>query len=89
MVKKTIPSPSFEETLSALTAVVNHLESGELSLDAALNEFETGVKLVRQGQQQLQQAQQRVQILLNESAEGELAEFDLPAPDLAARGDHE
>lgn len=48
---------------------MTRLESGELPLEDALNEFERGVQLARQGQQKLQQAEQRVQILLNASAD--------------------
>lgn len=60
---------SFESSLSELESIVTRLESGELPLEDALNEFERGVQLARQGQQKLQHAEQRVQILLNESAE--------------------
>ncbi|WON76207.1 exodeoxyribonuclease VII small subunit [Serratia sp. UGAL515B_01] len=59
-------SISFEHSLSELESIVNRLESGELTLEEALNEFERGVQLARQGQQKLQQAEQRVQILLND-----------------------
>ncbi|MFZ1872857.1 MAG: exodeoxyribonuclease VII small subunit [Chania sp.] len=58
---------SFENSLSELEHIVTRLESGELPLEDALNEFERGVQLARQGQQKLQQAEQRVQILLNDS----------------------
>ncbi|CAI2404695.1 MULTISPECIES: exodeoxyribonuclease VII small subunit [Serratia] len=60
---------SFESSLSELENIVTRLESGELPLEDALNEFERGVQLARQGQQKLQQAEQRVQILLNDSAD--------------------
>ncbi|NIG98453.1 MAG: exodeoxyribonuclease VII small subunit [Serratia symbiotica] len=49
--------------------MVTRLESGEFPLEDALSEFERGVQLARQGQQKLQQAEQRVQMLLNDSAE--------------------
>lgn len=58
---------SFENSLSELEHIVTRLESGELPLEDALNEFERGVQMARQGQQKLQQAEQRVQILLNDS----------------------
>ncbi|KFK97605.1 MULTISPECIES: exodeoxyribonuclease VII small subunit [unclassified Serratia (in: enterobacteria)] len=58
---------SFENSLSELERIVTRLESGELPLEDALNEFERGVQLARQGQQKLQQAEQRVQILLNDN----------------------
>lgn len=65
----TEQSISFESSLSELENIVTRLESGELPLEDALNEFERGVQLARQGQQKLQQAEQRVQILLNDSAD--------------------
>lgn len=60
---------SFENALSELESIVARLESGELPLEDALNQFERGVQLARQGQQKLQQAEQRVQILLNDNSD--------------------
>ena len=62
MSKKTKES-GFEATLAELEALVSRMEAGELPLDQALSHFERGVQLTRECQQQLQQAQQRVQIL--------------------------
>lgn len=83
MAKKPIQSDSkeqnvsFENALSELEGIVARLESGELSLEDALNEFERGVQLARQGQQKLQQAEQRVEILLNgNSDDAALAPFN-------------
>lgn len=73
MAKK--PIPNFETTLQELESIVTHLESGDLSLEDALNEFETAVKLVQQGQEYLQKAEQRIQILLNKTPEAELADY--------------
>ncbi|KFD17583.1 MULTISPECIES: exodeoxyribonuclease VII small subunit [Tatumella] len=64
MPKKTEPSVSFEQALQELESIVRRLEGGELPLEEALNEFEKGVKLAKTGQQTLQKAEQRVQILL-------------------------
>lgn len=75
MAKKQDKEPSFEETLKQLETIVTHLENGDLPLDEALSEFESGVKLARAGKQQLQQAEQRIQILLSESSDAELTEF--------------
>lgn len=55
---------------------MTHLESGELPLEDALNEFERGVQLARLGQQTLQQAEQRVQILLNDDKDAPLSPFN-------------
>ncbi|GAA3880846.1 exodeoxyribonuclease VII small subunit [Gibbsiella dentisursi] len=60
---------SFESALQELEGIVTRLETGELPLEDALNEFERGVQLARQGQQKLQQAEQRVQILLNDGTD--------------------
>ncbi|MDU6409929.1 MAG: exodeoxyribonuclease VII small subunit [Yersiniaceae bacterium] len=64
MPKKAVPPANFEAALGELEQIVTRLESGDLPLEEALNEFERGVQLARQGQQTLQQAEQRVQILL-------------------------
>lgn len=73
MAKK--PTPNFETTLKELESIVTNLESGDLSLEDALNEFETAVKLVQQGQEYLQKAEQRIQILLNKTPEAELTDY--------------
>lgn len=73
MAKK--PIPNFETTLQELESIVTHLESGDLSLEDALNEFEAAVKLVQQGQEYLQKAEQRIQILLNKTPEAELTDY--------------
>ncbi len=62
----TTQTPSFEASMQELEQIVNRLESGELPLEEALNEFEQGVRLARVGQKTLQDAEQRVRILLKE-----------------------
>ncbi|KLN96468.1 exodeoxyribonuclease VII small subunit [Moellerella wisconsensis] len=61
-----VPSVSFENSLQELEQIVAKLESGELPLEDALNEFERGIQIAKQGQKVLQQAEQRVQILLRD-----------------------
>ncbi|MDR0218871.1 MAG: exodeoxyribonuclease VII small subunit [Enterobacteriaceae bacterium] len=72
---ETGQAPAFETSLKELEEIVIRLESGELPLEDALNEFERGIQLARQGQKTLQQAEQRVQILLNHDAQSPLDEF--------------
>ena len=62
-------SPSFEETLSELEGIVSDMEGGDLPLNEALAKFERGVALSRQGHACLEQAEQKVKILLNENGE--------------------
>ncbi|KHN55030.1 exodeoxyribonuclease VII small subunit [Dickeya fangzhongdai] len=75
MPKKTEQPVSFESSLTELEQIVSRLESGELPLEEALNAFEQGVQLARQGQLTLQQAEQRVQILLNDDPDAALTPF--------------
>ena len=58
-----------EKSLAELEALVERLESGELSLEQALKEFERGVTLTRQCQATLKDAEQKVEILLKSSAD--------------------
>jgi len=75
MPKKAEQSASFESSLQQLEQIVTRLESGNLPLEEALNEFERGVQLARTGQQTLQQAEQRVQILLGDDKNADLTPF--------------
>ncbi|AXU96158.1 exodeoxyribonuclease VII small subunit [Erwinia persicina] len=80
MPKKAEQPVSFETSLQQLEQIVTHLESGSLPLEEALNEFERGVQLARNGQKTLQQAEQRVQILLSEDKDADLTPY-LPEND--------
>jgi len=71
--KKT--SFSFEQSLDALETTVEQLESGDLSLEDALQAFEKGIGLTRECQQALNQAQTRINVLLEKN--GELVEQPL------------
>jgi exodeoxyribonuclease VII small subunit len=67
----------FEKALNELEVQVHLLESGDLPLEEALKAFEAGIKLTRECQQALTEAEQKVQLLL-EKADGsvELTDFD-------------
>lgn len=62
-----------EKNLDELSALVERMESGDLSLDDALQQFERGIALTRKAQTALEAAEQKVQILM---ADGQLADFD-------------
>lgn len=55
---------SFEQQLSSLEEVVNSLEKGQLPIEEALKQFETGIKLTRSCQKALQDAQIKMEKLL-------------------------
>ena len=66
---------NFEEALEELERLVSSMEEGEISLEDSMKAFEKGIKLTRECQTALQKAEQKVQILLNES--GETQAFDV------------
>lgn len=66
----------FETTLKELEEIVVRLETGDLPLEDALTEFETAIKLVQQGQEKLQKAEQRIQILLQKNEQAPLADYE-------------
>ena len=53
----------FEEAMELLEDIVRKLESGSLSLDDSLLEFEKAIKLVRTCNERLEVAEQRVRML--------------------------
>ena len=61
--------PSFEQGLARLEALVDQLEDGELELEAALVAFEEGVSLSRRCAAQLDAAERRIQILVQQDGE--------------------
>ena len=68
---------NLEKTLADLELLVEELESGTLSLDDAMKKFEEGVKLTRMCQKTLKEAEQKVELLLqNSDGEDESIPFD-------------
>ena len=65
---------SFEDTLEALETLVQRMESGELGLEDSLKAFEQGIKLTRSCQEQLKNAELKVQAL---TESGELEDLDI------------
>jgi exodeoxyribonuclease VII small subunit len=57
----------FEKALAELEKQVTLLESGDLSLEESLKSFEAGIRLTRECQQALTEAEQKVRILLEKS----------------------
>lgn len=60
---------SFEEALEQLTVLVEKLESGQMSLEESVAAFEAGVKLSRRCESLLDHAEQRLQILNDQSGD--------------------
>ena len=66
----------FEKSLTQLDQLVAQMETGGLSLEQSLQAYEKGVKLVRECQQALAQAEQKVKILTEKAGLTELTDFE-------------
>ena len=90
--KKTAEAKTktFETQLAALERVVRELELGDLPLEESLKLFEEGVRLSRECQERLNQAERRIEVLLRDS-EGRLvlSAFDEEHVDDLARIDED
>ena len=56
-----------EASLEELERIVRQLEQGELTLEKSLELFEQGVKLSRDCQERLNQAERRIEILMRDN----------------------
>jgi exodeoxyribonuclease VII small subunit len=74
------PAFNFEKALEELEQLVGKMEQGDLTLEQSLQEFERGVELTRHCQRALQEAEQRVEILLQKSGEATLSPFNPSTP---------
>ena len=61
---KTSAPSSFEAQLATLGRIVRELEHGDLPLEQSLDLFEQGVKLSRECQERLNEAERRIEVLL-------------------------
>jgi len=62
--KSVTAEPSFEAQLASLERIVRELERGDLPLEQSLELFEQGVKLSRECQERLNEAERRIEVLL-------------------------
>ncbi len=60
-------SRTFEASLEALEQIVHQLESGDLPLEKSLELFEHGIRLSRECQERLSQAERRIEVLLRDN----------------------
>ncbi|HEX2022398.1 MAG TPA: exodeoxyribonuclease VII small subunit [Candidatus Thermoplasmatota archaeon] len=65
---KTHAEPTFADEMEKLEKTVRELEGGKLDLDAALARFEEGVKLARRLRARLDEAEGRVEELLEDGS---------------------
>ncbi len=73
---KKAKTPDLESSLAEITHLIEQMEQGELSLEQSLTHFERGVKLIKHCQKILQEAEQKVQILMQNNGEDELNPYE-------------
>ena len=66
---KTTKAIDFEQQLENLEALVASLESGDLSLEDSMKSFEQGIKVARECQKALKDAEQKVEVLTRQGNE--------------------
>jgi len=68
---------NLEKALADLEEIVEELESGDLPLEKAMKKFEEGIKLTRNCQAALKDAEQKVEILLKSAGGENLEDFEV------------
>ena len=76
--KKT---PDCDTSLERLEEIVECLETGDLSLEQSLKQFEEGVSLTRACQTALTDAEQTIKVLTEKNAELQLNDLDTQSID--------
>lgn len=60
---------NFEKTLDDLSKLVEKMEQGNLPLEKSLEHYEQGIGLIKQAQQALHKAEQKVEVLTTKGKE--------------------
>lgn len=67
---------NFESKMKQLEQVVNDLEKGDMNLDESLVKFEEGMKLSKECNKMLEDAEKKITILLEKDGEIEETNFE-------------
>ena len=67
---------NFEESMKTLEEIVSELENGKLNLDESVKKFEEGMKIAKQCNTILENAEKKITILLEKDGELKEEEFD-------------
>jgi len=64
--------PNLEESLTEISQLIDKMEHSELTLEQSLDYFERGINLIKHCQKILEQAEQKVQLLIQNNNQEEL-----------------
>ncbi|RMX25931.1 exodeoxyribonuclease VII small subunit [Limosilactobacillus reuteri] len=72
--------PTFEEQLAQLQQIVNHLEQGNVPLEEALQQFREGIKLSKELQTKLTNAEKTLGHLIDDNGDEKVYEKQTDDP---------
>ncbi|OGT56243.1 MAG: exodeoxyribonuclease VII small subunit [Gammaproteobacteria bacterium RIFCSPHIGHO2_12_FULL_43_28] len=73
--KKISKLPSLEASFTEVSTLIDKMEHGELTLEQSLQHFERGIVLIKHCQKLLNEAEQKVQVLIEANNQAELAPY--------------
>ena len=79
--KKKQKTADFESAIAELETLVDEMEHGDISLEDSLKKFERGIELTRTCQKALQDAEQKVRMLMEKKQGDTLVEVEHEEPD--------
>lgn len=68
--------PGLEASLTELSGLIDKMEQDNLTLEQSLTQFERGIALIKHAQKILQQAEQKVQILMQNNQQESLNPYE-------------
>ena len=69
-------SKSFEEQMESLEKIVGELEKGDLNLDDSVEKFEEGIKISKECNTILQEAEKKITMLVNDDGKPKEENFE-------------
>ncbi len=76
LLEKPLEALTFEEAVKKLEETIERMERDDLSLEETLNQFQEGIKLTRHCKRILQQAEQKIELLLEDGTKVEYHDED-------------
>lgn len=68
--------PDLETSLGEINGLIETMEKGDLALEQSLEKFERGIQLIKHCQKVLQEAEHKVQILIQQHNKEELIPYE-------------
>lgn len=68
-------TPNLEDSLAEISKLIEKMEHSELTLEQSLSSFERGIGLIKHCQKILEEAEQKVQVLIQNQNQETLAAY--------------